>query len=136
MSIVFTTPARPWITYILSDQGLPTLLVILTIALKLLINRQVTMLHLKKMLVSFPGELTFLVLGFLLSSMISESKTSNNRSNMALIVVALIALIIQYAIERYLDDKLSGRVKFGRLIGILLMYVMSICLYVKVVFGG
>lgn len=125
-----------WDKYVVSDEGLATLLIILAIALKLLINRKVTKLHFKKMLVSIPSEITFLVIGFLLSTMITEAYTKGIRAIMAMIVIALFVIVIQYALERYLDDKLSGKLGFGRWFCVIVMCAMSIILYYIVVFGG
>ncbi len=125
-----------WKDYIRTDEGLATLLIILAIILKLFINRRVTKRHFKRMIVSIPSEITFLVIGFLLSTSIREGYTKDFRDNMALIVMTLIILIIQYALERYLDNKLSGNIGIRRWICVALMYAMSIILYYIVVFGG
>ncbi len=125
-----------WDEYIISDEGLATLLIILAISLKLLINRKVTKIHFKKMIVSIPSEITFLVIGFLLSAMLGESYSGEIRGLMAMIVIALIIIIAQYALERHLDDKLSGKIGIRRGACIVFMYIMSIALYYIVVFGG
>ena len=125
-----------WSKYIISDEGLATLLIVLAIALKLLINCKVTKLRFKKMLVSLPSEITFLVIGFLLSALVRETYNDGIRAIMAIIVIALIIIIVQYAFERYLDDKLGGRIRFWNWVWIILMYLASLVLYYIVVFGG
>lgn len=125
-----------WYNHIISDEGLATLLIVLAIALKLFINRKVTKLHFKKMIVSIPSEITFLVIGFLLSAMITQAYTKDIRAMMAIVVIALIVIIIQYALERHLDDKLSGKIGVRYCFYIIAMYAMSVILYYIVVFGG
>ena len=125
-----------WNNYILSEKGLATLLVAMAVSLKLLINRKVTKLCFKKMIVSIPGEITFLIVGFLLSSMMKKTDVLGVRVVMAMILIAIIVLIIQYALERYLDSRLSGKIKVNSWLSIVIMYAMSIWLYYTVVFGG
>lgn len=125
-----------WSRYVISDEGLATLLILFAIALKLLINRKVTKLLFKKMLVSLPSEISFLVIGFLLSALVRETYSNGTRAIMAIIVIALFILVVQYALERYLDDKLSGTISFLNWVTIIFMYVMSLSLYCIVVFGG
>lgn len=125
-----------WSEYIISDEGLATLLIVLAISLKLFINHRVTKLHFKKMLVSLPSEITFLVMGFLLSAMVREPYNDDIRTIMAIIVFALLILILQYAFERYLDDKLGGEIRFWNWVLIVAMYAASVILYSIVVFGG
>ena len=125
-----------WETYILSDEGLATLLIIFVIVLKLLINQRITILHLKKTIITIPSEITFLVVGFLLSSLITKYYKKDIRALIAMIMAALIGLIIQYALERVLDDKLSGKWKCTTWFGVIFMYFISIVLYIIIVFGG
>lgn len=122
--------------YIVSYEGVATLLVILVIFLKLFINRNVTNLQLKKMFVSIPSEITFLLIGFLMSAIVADTKQDNLKLLMANILGALIVLVIQYALERCLDDKLSGKIKLNIWICIGCMYTASIVLYKIIVFGG
>ena len=126
-----------WSTYVTSYEGIATMLVIAIMLLKFLINQKASSLKFKKMLVSVPGELVVLVLGFLLADMINDNRagTSDN-SQMASIVIALIILIIEYALERWLDDKLSGSVEKKIWVICGLMYLVSIGFYVCTVFGG
>ncbi len=125
-----------WSEYIISDEGLATLLIVLAISLKLFINHRVTKLHFKKMLVSLPSEITFLVIGFLLSALVRETYNDGIRTIMAIIVIALLIIILQYALERYLDDKLGGKIRFWNWVLIVAMYAASVVLYSIVVFGG
>lgn len=133
---IVTFLSMVWNTYIISDEGLATLLIVLAIALKLFINRNVTKLHFKEMVISIPSEITFLVIGFLLSAMVRETYNNGIRAIMALIVISLIIIIFQYAMERYLDNKLSGNIGFFSWICIIIMCAMSIFLYYIVVIGG
>lgn len=55
---------------------------------------------------------------------------------MACFLGALIILVIQYAMERWLDNKLSGRLGGKILVCIIIMYTMSLALYKVIVFGG
>lgn len=123
-----------WDTYLTSNEGLATLFVVLALVLKLLINRKVTKLHFKKMMVSIPSEITFLVIGFLLSAMISQMNTDRIRTVMAMLVIALIIIVVEYAMERYLDDKLSGTMQRKIIIYIIGMFSLSFILYYFVVF--
>lgn len=133
---IITFLSMVWNTYIISDEGLATLLIVLAIALKLFINRNVTKLHFKEMVISIPSEITFLVIGFLLSAMVRETYNNGIRAIMALIVISLIIIIFQYAMERYLDNKLSGNIGFFSWICIIIMCALSIFLYYIVVIGG
>lgn len=106
-----------WNTYVTSYEGIATILIMLVMLLKVLINQKASALNFKKMLVSFPGELVFLVMGFLFSDMISGKRVeSDENSLIASIVIALIILVAQYALERWLDDKLSGTLKKNNLV--------------------
>lgn len=126
-----------WDTYITSYEGIATVVIILIMLLKVLINQKASTLHFKKMIVSFPGEIVFLVMGFLLADIISISKVKHNENDiMAGIIIAFIILVIQYALERWLDDKLIGKLKLGILIIIIGMYVLSIAFYIFIIFGG
>ena len=122
--------------YIISYEGIATLLLILVISLKLFINRSITDLHLKKTFVSIPSEITFLLIGFLMSAIVADTRQENLKLLMVNVLVALIVLVIQYALERWLDDKLSGKIKWNIWICIGFMYTVSIILYKIIVFGG
>ena len=122
--------------YIISDEGLATILILFIIVLKLLINQRVTKLHFKKTIIAIPSEITFLVIGFLLSSILGKHKIDSIRSIIATIWISLVLLVIQYALERYLDDKLSGNWD-GRIWScVIFMYISTVILYGAVVFGG
>lgn len=125
-----------WNKYFVSYEGIASLLVVLIISLKLFINRKVTSLHLKRTVVSIPSEITFLVMGFLLSKVIATPATTNFKGNFALVVLSCILIVIQYALERHLDDKLSGKLPCKIVFCIVVMYILSLVLYYVVVFGG
>lgn len=125
-----------WNTYITSYEGIATIVIILIMLLKVFINQKASTLSFKKMLVSFPSELVFLVMGFLLSDMISNKTNTKDNGLIASIIIALIILVIQYALEKWLDDKLSGKLGKGILFIIILMYLVSIVFYVCIIFGG
>ncbi len=126
-----------WNTYVTSYEGIATILIMLVMLLKVLINQKASALNFKKMLVSFPGELVFLVMGFLFSDMISGKRVGlDENSLIASIVIALIILVAQYALERWLDDKLSGTLKKPIWLIIILMYLVSVGFYICTVFGG
>lgn len=124
-------------TYIKSNEGITTFLVILVLLLKLYVNRKAEAIDYKKMVVSIPGEIIFLVLGFKMSCMIG-SENSNNSNNIYLfgIVVSLILLVIQYALEKWTEDKLSGNVEWKVRIRIIIMYILAIFTYFKTIYGG
>lgn len=121
-------------TYLASDEVIATLLIIFVIILKFFVNKRATAIDYKKMIVSLPSEIYSLIVGFLLSSLISNVEES--KTIMAAIIIVLIFLVLQYAAERWLNDKLSGKLKPGIFICILLMYVISFLTYIIVVFGG
>jgi len=125
-----------WSKYIASYEGIATLLVVFIISLKLLINREVTPLHFKKTIVSTPSEITFLIIGFLLSALVAMSPSGKIEEIIALIVISFIIIVIQYALERYLDDKLSGKLGRKTFLCIVCMYIFSMILYGIVIFGG
>jgi len=136
MSWILACIKTIWSKYIASYEGIATLLVVFTISLKLLINREVTTLHFKKMIVSIPSEITFLIIGFLLSALVTMSPPRKIEGIMALIVISFIIIVIQYALERYLDNKLSGKLERKAFLWIFCMYILSIILYGVVIFGG
>ena len=121
-------------TYLATDEVIATLLIIFVIILKFFVNKRATAIDYKKMIVSLPSEIYSLIVGFLLSSLISNVEES--KTIMAAIIIVLIFLVLQYAAERWLNDKLSGKLKPGIFICILLMYVISFLAYIIVVFGG
>lgn len=123
-----------WDTYVTSYEGIATGVIILVMLLKVLINQKASSLSFKKMFVSFPSEVVFLVIGFLFADLISSNTTKADKNGLvASIVIALILLVIQYAIERWLEDKLSGKLKKGISATIFSMYVVSIIFYICVV---
>lgn len=126
-----------WNTYVISYEGITTILIMFIMILKILINEKASTLNFKKMMISFPSELVFLVMGFLFSDMINNKKigTSGN-SILASIVLALIILVVEYALEKWLDDKLSGKLKIGIITIITCMYLASLIFYICIVFGG
>lgn len=123
-------------TYNESYERIATLLIILAIFLKLFINRQVTILHFKKTFVSVPSEITFLLIGFLMSAILADTNQENLKLLMANVLLAFTVLVIQYALERWLDDKLSGKISWRVSLCIVLMYAASLILYKNIVFGG
>ncbi|MDE5802331.1 MAG: hypothetical protein K2I22_05370 [Lachnospiraceae bacterium] len=126
-----------WDTYIVSNEGITTLLVILILLLKLYVNRRAEAIDYKKMLVSIPGEIIFLVLGFQMSCMIeNETKNNSNSVYVSGIVFSLILLVIQYALEKWTEDKLSGNVESKVKVRILIMYILAIFTYFETIYGG
>lgn len=123
-------------TYITSYEGITSLILILILLLKLYINREAKPIDYKKMIVSIPGEIMFLVLGFQISKLISNNENDTNNRYIAKIIISLILLIFQYALEKWTDDKLSGDIKFKVKIKIILMYIASIYLYINEIYGG
>ena len=116
------------------DKTVPTVLVVLIILLKLLINQKVTRIKFKESVVSVPGEIVFLVLGFLSGSLIITR--DKEAVIYTLIVISFILLCIVYAVERWIMNKLIGKLKWYYVAIEVLMYLLSSCLYVIVVFGG
>lgn len=118
-----------------SYEGNATLLVLIVLLFKLYINRKATAIDHKRMFVSIPAEVTFLVLGFLLSEMVSSTNGQGDNF-LTGILLSLLVLIVQIAVEKYIDDKLSGRLGVGWILLITFMYILSIILYVYALFGG
>lgn len=122
-----------WGTY----EGGATLLVILVLLFKLYINRKATLIDYKKMFVSIPSEITFLVIGFLLSDLVTTASDAvNGQNNYNGILIALVVLVIQIACEKDVNDKLAGKLSLGVKLIILIMYVSCIVLYIWVLRGG
>lgn len=119
-----------------SVEGISTLAVVLVLLLKLLINNNATALQLKALLLSIPSELTVLIVGFLISSLISTPTTTDNATVVVLLIYSLIQLVVQYASERSLEKRISGSWTLSIWLSVLLMYFFSIGLYTLVVFGG
>ena len=116
-------------------------LVIFVLFLKLFVNNAPGEIDRKKMIVRFPGEITLLVLGFLISDIIAASNKvleneTPNTINLSNIIIVLIILVIQYALERFLDDKLSGKLELKMKASVGFMYIISGMLYISVIYGG
>ena len=122
-----------WNTY----EGGATLLVILVLLFKLYINRKATSIDYKKMFISIPSEITFLVVGFLLSDLATAAANADNGKNYFNgILVALVMLVIQIAWEKDINDRLAGSLSFGVILKILIMYTSCIILYIMALSGG
>lgn len=119
-----------------SSEGVSTLLVALILILKLYINNAATTLQKKALVVSFPSELTVLIMGFLISATISDTPNENPIALIALIIISLLLLVLLYASERDLENQLSGNWSWKISGKVILMYFFSIFLYIIVVFGG
>lgn len=128
-------------TYIATYEGIATIITICIMLLKTLINQKASSLRFKKMIISIPGEIVVLVMGFLLSDIVSINLTENSAhrnisSTVANIIIALILLIFVYSLERYMDDKLSGKLGKAKVVLILFMYMFAIGFYVTILYGG
>lgn len=122
--------------FLYTDEGIASIFLILIIIIKLTINQQVTTLRFKRTIVSVPGEITFFVLGLLILEIANTTDIKESRIRIVRIIGGLIILAIQYALERYLGDKLSGKWKWTFLGLVIFMYSLSFILYRIVVFGG
>lgn len=124
-------------TYIFCYEGATTLLVFFILYLKLHLGREALPIDRKEMIISIPAEITILVLGFQLSNIINIPlyKSSNGR-NMAEIICSLIFLGFQVVSEREIKDKLSGELESKVVLKIIFMFLLSMCLYVYVIYGG
>lgn len=125
-----------WNTFIATYEGVATLLLFFVIALKLHTNRKAESIDYKQMIVSIPGEILFLVLGFQISSMIEKGSHDNTQEYLAKFFILLLLLHIQYTIERWSEDKLSGDLSINVKFVILFMYLVSILVYIATVYGG
>lgn len=123
-------------TYITSYESIATLLIILVMILKLTINRKITDIHFKKTVISIPSEITFLLIGFLISALVGLKDKTKLNTLVAYFIILLIVLVTQYALERWLDDKLGGILKWNILLCICIMYCVSVLFYIIIVFGG
>lgn len=123
-------------TYVATYEGIATVLIVFVIFLKLAINRRITIIQFKKTVVSIPSEITFLLIGFLFSAIVGLSDTTKLKLLVVYVIILLFILVIQYALERVLDDKLSGKWKWYIRLCILFMYALSIISYIIIVFGG
>lgn len=122
--------------HLCSSEGVSTLLVALIIYLKLYVNNTATTLQKKSLVVSFPSELTVLIMGFLISATISNTPDKNHIALIVLVIISLLLLVHLYASERYLENQLSGSWSWKIWGRVILMYIFSISLYITVVLGG
>ena len=122
--------------FLISTEGRAILLTLAAIGLKLGFNCTITSLRTKETVISLPGEITLLVIGFLMSAKMSVTNNSGIIQTIGLL--AVIMLMVQYGLERYLDNsnRLSGRWKISTWFLVLTMYLISVVLYAVVVFGG
>lgn len=113
-----------------------TILVILVLSFKLYINNTATAIDYKRTFVSIPGEITILVIGFLLSDMITnESDTSTGQRLFTGILISLLVLVIQIAWEKDICNKLTNLGRNSKW-KILVMYAVSVALYLIALKGG
>lgn len=127
-----------WNTWIATPKGVATLLLGFIICLKLYTNRKAEAIDYKHMIMSIPGEILFLVLGFQVSNMIEESSsgTVNALGYFAKFLIILFLLNLQYAFERWSDDKIAGDLEWKIIIYVGIMYLISIGIYIASVYGG
>lgn len=106
---------------------------ILTIFLKLLINREATELDHMETVFSIPGEITILVAGFILSQ---EDSGNGNNNRILILMVLLIILVFQLCSERSEAKKFSDGWTKELKKRFLLMLFLSVVTYGFVVLGG
>lgn len=123
------------ISFLSTEEGEATVFVVIVLLLRLFVNIKATAIDIKKMLVSIPSEIMILAIGILMPRIVSSDQKSEE-SAFPLMLVSLVFLILQVALEKHVDDKLSGRIGFGITCLIVLMFLMSIFLYHYVLFGG
>lgn len=123
------------ISFLSTQEGEATIFLVIVLLLKLFVNIKATALDFKKMIVTIPSEVTILVIGFLMSYIVAPTESSGDIA-FPLMQISLVVLILQLAVEKYVDDKLSGKVGFGRSCLIAIMFWISIGLYIYVLFGG
>ena len=122
--------------YLSSYEFLTTVYVFLVILLKLLVNSEVTPIQLKKIIACFPGEIVFLLIGYLLASIIKKTEESALTQDMIVLGIMLIIIILLYSLEKYLMDKLGGSLSRFILFILVVIYVFAIISYYFIVFGG
>lgn len=122
--------------YLSSYECLTTVYVFLVILLKLLVNSEVTPIQLKKIIACFPGEIVFLLIGYLLASIIKKTEESALTQDMIVLGIMLIIIILLYSLEKYLMDKLGGSLSRFILFILVVMYLFAIISYYFIVFGG
>ena len=125
-----------WLWANKTSQGISTCLVAFVMLLKLFVNNKATTLQKKTLAVSIPGELTVLIMGFLISSAVSDDTSKDYLSILFLIIFSLILLVILYALERSLEDQLIGKWNLKVWMKIIFMYILGGGFYLLVVFGG
>jgi len=126
-----------WVRNVLQSHEIQsTLLVVLIMLLKLFVNNRATELQKKMVFVSIPGEITVLIVGFLMSANVTNNPDQNNTDISPLILISFILLIWLYVSERYLEDKLSGNWSLRTWGRVILMFVFSGALFYFVVFLG
>ena len=122
--------------YLSSYECLTTVYVFLVILIKLLVNSEVTPIQLKKIIACFPGEIVFLLIGYLLASIIKKTEESALTQDMIVLGIMLIIIILLYSLEKYLMDKLGGSLSRFILFILVVMYLFAIISYYFIVFGG
>lgn len=122
-------------SFLSTQEGEATIFLVIVLLLKLFVNIKATALDFKKMIVTIPSEVTILVIGFLMSYIVAPTESGGDKA-FPLMQVSLAVLIVQLAVEKYVDDKLSGNVGFGRACLIVVMFLVSLGLYSYVLFGG
>lgn len=112
--------------------SIPTLVAVFTVACKLFINNKVCALDVKKCLIELPCEICILSVGFAVSYL-SISGSEYIMAAGALLFVALLILIIDYALVKHLFDKL-GRFTFSSFLIVVFEYLLSIFSYFAAVY--
>ena len=113
--------------------SIPTLVTLLTISCKLLINNKAVALDYKKAIIELPCEFSVLALGFGVSYF---NICGNQNINVAvrLLLVTLIIVMINFAITRYLviGDRIA-RMTFLRVVSVVIGYIISILIYISTI---
>lgn len=112
--------------------SIPTLVAMLTIVCKLLINNQVCALDIKRCIVELPCEISILTLGFDVSYF-SICGIKYVDTAVRLLFISLLVLIFNCAIAKYLFNKLA-RITFSRGVLIFVEYIFSIFIYFAAIY--
>lgn len=123
-----------FITHVFSPKGAATILLFLALYLKLYINNKAGAIDFKKMMVSVPGEIVLLLLGFHMSAMIAGDIEPINYIVWTMIL--FLALAFEYKSDRQCQDKIAGDLPKKTWVRIIIMYAIALLLYYAVVIGG
>lgn len=118
-----------------SDFWISLIITVIILILKLHLNRRATVLQKKELILTLPGEIEILAIGFLAADI--SKGTESSAVFLGLFLIGFAFLLIQLIAESDLKDQLSGVWNWLMWLKIIGLYLLSlIALILAIVKGG